>query len=134
MQAAAVVPAALVAADDSASAQVAKARSELMDSASVMLSVACNRPDVQWTVANLCWQSRLVLAGEEARAQRHQLLAWVQETGSPHLARWVEEALDQAPPLSVPSYGGKPGLSPAGLRDKVHDWEQRGMYPPAPAQ
>jgi beta-lactamase regulating signal transducer with metallopeptidase domain len=106
-------------------AEVKAARAELVEAIARMLKISCGRPDIQRTVAWVCWKGRAVLAGEEATAQREQVRAWANETNSPHIKRWVNQALDAAPPTMVPYE--TPIETPEQLREKVMEWRRRGL-------
>jgi hypothetical protein len=92
------------------------ARQDLMKSYSLLLRLSKGRPDIQLTAARLCWQSRSVLAGDDAAMQREKLRQLAAAFRSPYLERWVDEALQEAPPQIVPY---PPIESPEMFRNRI---------------
>lgn len=103
---------------------VRAARDDLADALTTMLRVSYKRPDIEWTVAHLCWQARGVLSGADLETWRDQLLTWSNaDDRSPHRQQWVEQALAAA----VPANPLGPGRTAEQISKQVREWEKRGV-------
>ena len=95
-------------------------QNEIADAVATMLQVCQGRPDIEWTVANLCWKSRIPGSGASL-LPREELVTWAHNSGSPHVQRWIEQAFDSPPPQQLP------GETFSELEAKIAEWNRLGI-------
>jgi hypothetical protein len=87
--------------------EVRRLREQLAEAVERMIRVSGGRPDIEWTTAYVCWHARSVL-GEEGPKLQERLLKGVGEAETPHLRRWIKDALSE-PAQPLPHVPTRPG-------------------------